>query len=77
MLDAVRSYALLINKNSSYRYIHEKRHKSQEKGTELNGIILAEGLKAYSELGRKYVKTVQSIIKNNQLTKLDDAVLLK
>lgn len=73
MLDAVRSYALMMNKSPRYHYIRDKRQEFHANGKSLDGVILAEGLKAYSELGRQYVKIVQSIIKNNQLTQLDRA----
>jgi len=42
----------------------------------LDSLILSEYLDKYAETGKEYVKILQQIIKQNQLTDFDDAKLL-
>ena len=42
----------------------------------LDSIVLTEYLDKYAETGKEYVKVLQQIIKQNNLTDFDDAKLL-
>ena len=42
----------------------------------MDSLVLTEYLDKYAETGKEYVKILQQIIKQNQLTDFDDAKLL-
>jgi Bax protein len=48
----------------------------RDKKKKLDSIILSEHLDKYAETGKEYVRILQQIIKQNQLTDFDDAKLL-
>ena len=48
----------------------------RDKKRELDSLILTEYLDKYAETGKEYVKILQQIIKQNQLTDFDNAKLL-
>ncbi len=75
LLDSVRAYARNLNTHRAYRKFRHARSEFRRLGTPLDGMKLVDGLKSYSERGRKYVKTIRSIIAVNKLRRLDDARL--
>jgi len=48
----------------------------RDKKRELDSLILTEYLDKYAETGKDYVRILQQIIKQNQLTDFDNAKLL-
>ena len=48
----------------------------RDKNKELDSLILTEYLDKYAETGKDYVRILQQIIKQNQLTDFDNAKLL-
>jgi Bax protein len=48
----------------------------RDEGKELDSMILSEHLDRYAETGKEYVKILQQIIRQNNLTDFDDAKLL-
>jgi len=48
----------------------------RDKKKELDSLILTEYLDKYAETGKDYVRILQQIIKQNQLTDFDNAKLL-
>jgi Bax protein len=48
----------------------------RDEGKELDSMILTEYLDKYAETGKEYVKILQQIIRQNDLTDFDDAKLL-
>jgi len=48
----------------------------REKGKKLDSIVLSEHLHRYAETGKEYVRVLQQIIKQNNLTDFDEAKLL-
>lgn len=74
--ECVDSYIRNINANPAYKELREIRARLREEGTKFCGIALAEGLIRYSELGRRYIKKVQTIIRSNNLKQFDTAQLI-
>ena len=73
---SVKAYHRNINTHSSYKGFRNLRAELRDEGKELDSIILSEHLDKYAETGKVYVKILQQIIKQNQLTDFDDAKLL-
>jgi len=73
--DSVRSYFINLNSHPAYADFRRLRSELRLKGEPLTSMTLVEGLTSYSELGDKYVNTLKSIIRVNQLDIADDAVL--
>jgi len=48
----------------------------EKEGKKLDSMILTEYLDKYAETGKEYVKILQQIIRQNDLTDFDDAKLL-
>ena len=48
----------------------------RDEGKKLDSMVLTEHLDKYAEIGKEYVKVLQQIIKQNNLTDFDDAKLL-
>ena len=73
---SVRAYNRNLNTHSSYKNFRKTRAKLRDKRKKLDSIILSEHLDKYAEIGKEYVKVLQQIIKQNNLTDFDDARLL-
>jgi Bax protein len=73
---SVKAYHRNLSTHSSYRVFRKVRAQSRDEGKRLDSIILSEYLDKYAETGKEYVKILQKIIKQNQLTDFDDAKLL-
>jgi len=69
--DSVSAYILNLNSHNAYEEFRDLRHKKRLKGEILNGYEAAKTMKNYSELGQKYVKILQKMIKDYNLEKLD------
>jgi Bax protein len=48
----------------------------RDEGKKLDSMILSEYLDKYAETGKEYVKILQQIIRQNDLTDFDDAKLM-
>ena len=73
---SVKAYQRNLNTHSSYKNFRSARAELRDKGKKLDSIILSEHLDRYAETGKKYVKILQQIIRQNNLTDFDDAKLL-
>ena len=73
---SVRAYQRNLNTHSSYKDFRGARAELRDKGKKLDSIILSEYLDKYAETGKEYVKILQQIIRQNNLTDFDDAKLL-
>ncbi|NMN67257.1 Bax protein [Candidatus Pelagibacter ubique] len=73
---SVRAYQRNLNTHSSYKNFRSARAELREEGKKLNSITLSEHLDKYAETGKEYVKVLQQIIKQNNLTDFDDAKLM-
>ena len=72
---AVEGYIHNINTHSAYASLRDKRGAMRKQGKTIDGFHLANGLTKYSELGQAYVRKVQNIIRQNDLTSFDKALL--
>ena len=73
---SVKAYQRNLNTHSSYKEFRGARAELRDNKKELDSMILSNYLDRYAETGKKYVKILQQIIKQNQLTDFDDAKLL-
>ena len=73
---SVRAYQRNLNTHSSYKDFRSARAQLRDEKKNLDSIALSEYLDKYAETGKKYVKVLQQIIKQNHLTDFDDAKLL-
>ena len=73
---SVRAYQRNLNTHSSYASFRSARAEMRGEGNKLDSIILSEYLDKYAETGKEYVKVLQQIIKQNDLTDFDEAKLL-
>ena len=73
---SVKAYQRNLNTHSSYKDFRSARAELRDKGKKLDSMILSEYLDKYAETGKEYVKILQQIIRQNNLTDFDDAKLL-
>ena len=73
---SVRAYQRNLNTHSSYKNFRSARAELREKEKKLDSMILTEYIDKYAETGKEYVRVLQQIIKQNNLTDFDDAKLL-
>jgi Bax protein len=73
---SVKAYQRNLNTHSSYKNFRSVRAELREQGKKLDSMILTEYLDKYAETGKEYVKILQQIIRQNDLTDFDDAKLL-
>jgi Bax protein len=69
--DSVEAYLNNLNTHFAYKNFRKSRKELRSFGKTLEGRILANQLKKYSELGNEYINNVQKIIKKNNLSKFD------
>ena len=73
---SVRAYQRNLNTHSSYKNFRGVRAELRDKRKKLDSMILSEQLDKYAETGIEYIKILQQIINQNDLTDFDDAKLL-
>ena len=73
---SVKAYQRNLNTHSSYQDFRSTRAELRSEGKKLDSMILSEDLDKYAETGKEYVRILQQIIKQNNLTDFDDAKLL-
>ena len=73
---SVKAYQRNLNTHSSYTEFRSARAELRDNKKELDSMILSNYLDRYAETGKKYIKVLQQIIRQNQLTDFDDAKLL-
>ncbi|WP_415320858.1 glucosaminidase domain-containing protein [Candidatus Pelagibacter sp. Uisw_092] len=73
---SVKAYQRNLNTHSSYKDFRAARAELRDEEKKLSGVILSEYLDKYAETGKEYVKILQQIIRQNNLTDFDDAKLL-
>ncbi len=69
--DSVEAYINNLNTHFAYKNFRKSRNELRSFGKTLEGKILVNQLKKYSELGNEYIASVQEIIKKNNLSKFD------
>ncbi len=75
LLDGVRDYAANLNSHRAYREFRKLRADMRAKGQTLTGHRLAGALERYSARRAAYVKSIRTIIKQNDLREFDRARL--
>ena len=73
---SVKAYQRNLNTHSTYKNFRSARAELRDEGKKLDSIVLSEYLDKYAETGKEYVRVLQKIIKQNNLTDFDDAKLL-
>ena len=73
---SVRAYQRNLNTHSTYKNFRVARAELRDEGKKLDSMILSKYLDRYAETGKEYVRVLQQIIKQNNLTDFDDAKLL-
>lgn len=73
LLDAVRAYKVNLNTHDAYSEFRRTRAEMRAAGKPLSGIDLVPTLIRYSEIGEEYVRTIEDIIRGNNLDNFDDA----
>lgn len=64
---AVRAYFLNLNTHNRYQNFRNMRFQMRNQRGELNAMVLAYGLEAYSSRGDQYVDEIQTIMQQNDL----------
>ena len=72
--DSVRGYIINLSSHPAYEEFRRLRADLRAAGKPLRSMVLADGLKSYSERGQKYVDTLKGIMRVNHLTAADSAV---
>ena len=73
---SVRAYQRNLNTHSSYKKFRSARAELRDERKKLDSMILSGYLDKYAETGKEYIKILQQIIRQNNLTDFDDAKLL-
>ena len=66
-----QTYLNNLNTHFAYKNFRKSRNELRSFGRTLEGEVLANQLKKYSELGNEYINNVQKIIRKNNLSKFD------
>jgi len=69
--ESVRSYLKNLNTHLAYESFRQKRRKLRMEGEDLQGKVLAEYLKSYSERNQAYVQDLKQLIESNNFMKFD------
>ena len=72
---AVGAYIQNLNSNNAYRDFRRARARLRATGRPIDGQQLVGTLVRYSERGEEYLQDLRTIIRNNNLTAFDQAVL--
>lgn len=75
LTDSAAAYLLNLNTHRAYRHFRARRAEMRAAGETLDGMLLAEELKAYSERGSEYVKLLQDMIRRDNLIEFEKARL--
>ncbi len=73
---SVDSYIKNLNTFSAYGDFRQIRSELREKGEKLDSQRLAQGLLRYSTRGAEYVEDIRLIIRQNNLARYDDSVIV-
>lgn len=68
---SVRAYFRNINTHPAYRSFRDRRQQLRSSGQPLSGMELVDGLGRYSERGDLYIEQIRTMIRINQLERLD------
>jgi len=69
--DSVADYVRNLNRHAAYREFRARREAMRVRGVALDSHALATTLNRYSERREKYIQTIRTIIRSNDLTVYD------
>lgn len=69
---SVRTYMQNLNSHPAYAPMRRIRAQARDDGREPTGLEMAAGLVNYAAIGDDYVHHIRSVIRRNELEKLDD-----
>jgi len=73
--EAVNAYFLNINTFPSYQYLRLLRQELRRNAKPIEGLVLVEGLRSYSERGDDYIRELRSMIRHNGLQDRDQTII--
>ncbi|WP_428095879.1 glucosaminidase domain-containing protein [Candidatus Thioglobus sp.] len=68
---SIEYYLLNLNRHHAYKLLRQIRAYKREHDLKLTGNSLSEGLDKYSAIGYEYIELIQSIIRQNKLSRFD------
>ena len=71
--ESVRTYMQNLNSHPAYRPMRRIRAQARAEDRKPTGLELAAGLVKYAAIGEDYVHHIRSMIRRNDLDKLDDS----
>lgn len=71
--DSVRGYFLNLSSHPAYEDLRKLRARRKTEGKPVTSLVLADGLRRYSERGQAYVDTLKAMIRTNGLDRADHA----
>ncbi|MCG8494397.1 MAG: hypothetical protein MI743_22500, partial [Sneathiellales bacterium] len=74
-LASVKAYMLNLNSNPAYKEFRTKRASLRARNALISGAVLVDTLHAYSERGQDYILSLKGIMRVNNLTPFDQALL--
>ena len=75
-MDSVAGYMLNLNTHRAYKSLRERRQEMRVNNKPIGGYQLAFTLQKYSERGMNYVRAVHNMMRVNNLSPTDQAVLV-
>ena len=73
---SVKAYMINLNTHRGYREFRQERAELRKENITPSGLDLVKYLYNYAQTGSEYVKTLEKIIKQNELTDFDKSVLM-
>ncbi len=73
---SVKAYMTNLNTHRGYKEFREARAELRRKNKKISGLELVNYLYNYAQTGLEYVKVLKKIIKQNELTDFDNAILM-
>tara|TARA_B100001996_G_scaffold161852_1_gene123425 strand:+ start:35 stop:1225 length:1191 start_codon:yes stop_codon:yes gene_type:complete len=73
---SVKAYMTNLNTHRGYKEFREARAELRRKNKKMSGLELVNYLYNYAQTGLEYVKVLKKIIKQNELTDFDNAILM-
>lgn len=75
VLDAINAYIFNLNVGGAYNDLRNIRAGMRQRGEDVRGLAMVEGLLKYSERGQDYIDGIKAIMRVNKLADADFAYL--
>ena len=73
---SVKAYMTNLNTHRGYKQFRDVRAELRRKNKKMSGLELVNYLHNYAQTGSEYVKVLEKIIKQNELTDFDNSILM-